>query len=694
VGASLVWQRIKDSYGNNVTGRNVIVGFVDTGIDTTHQDFRFPNGTTKILSVWDQTVPGRSPSGFNYGFECSSIDIESETCPEQDTFGHGTHIAGIATSSGQAPGHYTGVAPDANIIFVKSGNQVCNGSSWTFDDANVLDGINYIVNRSRQLGRKAVINLSLGGNIGGHDGTDPLEVALDAFVRGGTSIVVAAGNEAKTSTHVHGQLNRSNHVTVNVELRPNTTDLQIDIWYSMQDRINTTLISPDGLTYPSTEGAGIRPAKVENITSLGFSTLFGQEVYFEVKSPHSLPQSGWKIKLTQHGQEKGAWDAWVDANSCSSPPALFLPGEGYWIDPNDTISIPGNAHNVVTVGAYVTKPTWFGSNGESYGSTASIPGAIAPFSSLGPTRDGRIKPDIVAPGMFITSSRSHLVSSSNTDPDPFHRVLAGTSMAAPHVAGIIALMLQYAPSLSATQIANSLRNTARYDSDAELLTAQGLETLGFGKADARTATGFYRFSILTSEVPRSVSFRVNVDGNETSLMGGSSFVEYFIKGSTHHIDISKKTYVVPSTRYLVKNHHFVVSNSSIEVLKYKKQYLVSFISSLGTAEGSGWYDANATIRIDAPKLSVNGYVALLGAQLNQIGWLTTDGEILASSTYVRIDHPTTFTALYMVAYPPMDIVIVLAIGLTVLVTLRLHRYPVEERQNELADTKRNAAVPK
>lgn len=696
VGAPSVWQRLEDSYDNYVTGMGVIIGFVDTGIDTTHPDFKFPNGTTKILYVWDQTVQGRSPSGFNYGFECSSIDIENGTCPEMDSFGHGTHVAGIAASSGHATGNYTGVAPDANIIFVKSGKQVCNGGSWTFDDANVLDGINYIVNRSRQLGRKAVINLSLGGNIGGHDGTDPLEQALDAFVKSGTSIVVAAGNEARSNTHVHGQLNNSNPATINMELRQNTTNLQIDTWYSMQDSINATLISPNGQTYPVGEQAGSRLSALENITSRRSSTLLGQEVYFEVNSPLSLPQFGWRIQLTpQDGHEKGVWDSWVDANACSSPAAFFLPGEGYIIDPNDTIGIPGNAHNVVTVGAYVTRPTWVASNGERYGSTALLLGAIAPFSSLGLTRDGRIKPDIVAPGMYIVSSRSHLIPSSNTDPDRFHRVLAGTSMAAPHVSGIIALMLQYAPSLSAMQIAALLKNTAREDSSTGLLSSHGSGTWGFGKADARTTTGFYRFSLFTPGAPKSVSFQVNVDGNETSLVGDSWLVEYFIRGSVHHITVSENAYAGQSTRYLVKNSDFVVSNNSLEVLMYRKQYLVTLASSLGPPERSDWHDANTTMQIEAPKhLSTNGYVRLLGAQFNQIGWLTADGEILASSTYVRIDHPMTLTALYMVVYPPSDIVIILAVGLTVLIILILHKYALEKNQNELTHAKKNSAVPK
>ena len=182
IGAPKVWDEVKDPSGRNVTGTGVIVGFVDTGIDTTHPDFSFPNGTTKILYVWDQTAKGRPPSGFGYGYECDSRDIETRTCPEVDTFGHGTHVAGIATSSGMATGNYTGVAPGASIIFVKSGHQVCNGDSWTFDTNQILEGVSYMVKKAAQLKMRLVVSLSLGGNIGAHDGTDPLELALDAYV--------------------------------------------------------------------------------------------------------------------------------------------------------------------------------------------------------------------------------------------------------------------------------------------------------------------------------------------------------------------------------------------------------------------------------------------------------------------------------------------------------------------------------
>jgi len=667
VGAPLVWQKVKDADGKNVTGNGVIVGFVDTGIDTTHPDFRLPNGTTKILYVWDQTNQGRPPSGFKYGFECSSIDIQNEACPEVDTFGHGTHTAGIAASSGEANGNYTGVAPEASIIFVKSGYQICNGSSWTFDDASILDGINYIIKKSSELGRRAVINLSLGGNIGGHDGTDPLEQALDAFVRGGTPIVVAAGNEAASNTHVRGQLKDNNSVTIKLEVKPNTTDIQIDSWFSTRDDIKAELISPGGQTF--TSGA-TNFLTYGNISATKTTTSLGKEAYFEISSPHNIPETGWSIKLTtqQPIRTNGAWDSWIDAESCSFPSAFFLSGDGYEIDRNDTIGIPGTAHNVVTVGAYITKTTKSGRNVNT--STSDFfNGEIAPFSSLGPTRDGRIKPDIVAPGMFITSARSRLVPLGSNDPDQFHRVLAGTSMAAPHVAGIIALMLQYLPSLSAMQIVAFLRENAREDSSTGLLPLGGSGTWGSGKADARTTTGFYRLTITSSGLPSSVAFQVNIDNVETNLVGGSWFDKYFLKGSVHRILINRGEITDSSVRYSTPGSNFNVSSSLTEALSFRKQYYVQIISSFGTVKGSGWYDANTTTLVEGPPhLNASGYVNL-GARFTQIGWLTQEGKIMPNGE-MKVDQPMSLTSLYILTYQPWIVGVLLPIGSLLLIIVR------------------------
>jgi len=575
-GANTVWNQVLDSFGRNVTGSGVIIGFVDTGIDVSHPDFSFPNGTTKILYLWDQTTAGRSPPAFGYGYECNSRDIQNGGCPENDTFGHGTHVAGIAASSGRATGNYTGIAPGASIIFVKSGHGVCSGTGWTFDSAEILDGINYITSKAKQLGKLAVINLSLGGNIGGHDGSDPLELALDQFVEAGTPIVVAAGNQEQDNAHIQGRLATGGNVTVDVEVRDTTTDLAIDVWYAPQGDIDATLTAPNGSTTTVRASTTDTSARSGNVTTLSRSSDLGKELYFEVNSNNSLPTRGWSITLrARHSESEGIWDAWVDTASCASPGASFLPGNGYSIDRNDTIGIPGTAHFVVTVGAYVTKTSWKGLNGQVFGSNSTSVCEIASYSSWGPTRDGRIKPDLTAPGALIASARSKAIAERPSDPDRFHRMLAGTSMAAPHVSGVIALMLQHAPNLQTVRIPQILRDTARQDPETGLLVS-GSPSWGFGKVDARSATGLTRVTLIVNGLPRGVELPVHVDGKELEAASDSWLYLYFPPWTTHTMATAGSVTINERTQYELANAELIVGMRTVEMPNYGRERAMEY----------------------------------------------------------------------------------------------------------------------
>jgi len=653
IGANDVWEEIKDPSGRNVTGAGVIIGFVDTGIDTTHPDFFFPNGSTKILYVWDQTVQGNPPTGFRYGYECTSTDIDEKTCPERDTFGHGTHVAGIAASSGQATGKYFGVAPGARIIFVKSGNPVCNGASWNFYDSQILDGIDYIVTKATQLKMRAVISLSLGGNIGGHDGTSPLELGLDAFVQAGTPIAVAAGNSAKDDSHIRGQLSEGSNLTVNVQVRNTTTDFVIDVWHSTTDTLEATLVAPNGETYSIPTPLGGLTGEYGNVTTLASSSKYGKELYMEVNSSQPLSGREWKITLraTKVASTNGTWDAWVDTASCIYPGAFFLPGNGYEIDQHDTIGIPGTARYVVTVGAYVTKTAWQGLSGENISRNDLTVGEIASFSSWGPTRDGRVKPDVVAPGMFIVSARAATIPKSNDDPDEFHRVLAGTSMATPHVAGVIALMLQYDPNLHATSIPQILRETTRFDQFTGLIST-GSPEWGFGKLDSRTATGFFRVTLVGQGIPENTQIPILVDNARADYIQGSSWLSlYFLKETRHSISVSRQIEGSSGTRYELANGGVLsLNNSSLSVLKYSTQYELSVNSQLGVVSGPGWYDGNATAMISVPSRgTATGWLGMIGGELVFTGFVTNDGSIVSDS--ILMTKPRTVTAVYALAFP-------------------------------------------
>ena len=684
IGADIVWRELKDNDGRNITGAGVVLGFVDTGIDLSHQDFKFANGTSKILYVWDQTTTGQPPEGFNYGNECATNDITDGHCTEFDSFGHGTHVAGIAASTGLASGNFTGVAPGASIIFVKSGEPLCNGSSWNFDNAQILDGVNYIIEKAKLLGMRSVISLSLGGNIGGHDGTDPLEQGLDAFVEKGTPIVVAAGNEAESNSHITGRLIQDSNVTFQVQAATTTTDLQIGVWYSLADRIDATLMTPEGKFYsiPNSEGLSHYATKAWNITTTSSSYDASSEVYFEINSTTSLPESGWHVTLTpKQVSSGGTWDAWVDGQSCSYPPGTFIPGQGYRIDQHDTIDIPGTARDVITVGAYASKSTWEGIDHEMYGSSNIVLGQIASFSSLGPTRDGRIKPDVVAPGLYIASARSDMIPVSNSDPDAYHRVLAGTSMATPHVAGAIALMLQYSPTLLPSQIVQLIEGNARLDAFTGLALS-GSPTWGFGKLDARTATGFYRLTVIADNLPPSESITIRIDNSTGPNIGGGSWYDLYFKKSTKHtIDFEADVSPDSNIRYSILNEPFLISTSQFLTVTYKTQYLVETESPLSANVKVDWYDANSTLKTSTPPLIRSaGLLANLGGEYSWFGLISNEGQMISGN--LTINRPETLTEIYLLSYSWITSALTLFLSIILLIVV-LKRRSSSERLQEL-----------
>jgi len=680
IGAPQVWDEVKDPSGRNVTGLGVIVGFVDTGIDTTHPDFTFPNGTTKILYVWDQTTPGRPPAGFGYGYECASADIEARTCPETDTFGHGTHVAGIAASSGRATGNYTGVAPGASIIFVKSGYEVCSGDSWTFDTNQILDGISYMVKKAAGLKMRLVISLSLGGNIGSHDGTDPFERALDSFVKEGVPIVVAAGNAAQDQDHIDGQITQGENTTFSFSLRESTTDVAIDIWYSTEDQLSGTLHAPDGTSYPIHPVSGALITNVGEVNTTSASFANGNELYIEVNSSSGLPLNGWSVSLVgSRIYSKGFWNAWTDTETCSFPGSYFLPGNGYTVDPNDTIGIPGTATDVVTVGSYVTKNSWKGMDGQTYGEADLTVGEISSFSSIGPTRDGRIKPDVVAPGEVIASARSSAVPKSPSDPDAYHRVLAGTSMATPHVTGTIALMLQYEPNLIATDAPQILRTTARWDSITGLLPI-GSPTWGFGKIDARTATGLSRQTILIVGIPSTVSVPLLVNRTTTTIIQGGSWTNfYYLKGSTLNVTFSHQIQTSANTRYELQSAQLVGSLDPVVAANYTTQYLLTVSSPYGPTTGAGWYDANTNAMLGAPEaVSAPGISGYFGADYVFNYWITGNGVM--ASNKISMNGPQSVSAVYTISVPELTLAeLIIGSVLFVLTVVALARRKLTER---------------
>jgi hypothetical protein len=276
-------------------------------------------------------------------------------------------------------------------------------------------------------------------------------------------------------------------------------------------------------------------------------------------------------------------------------------------------------------------------------------GQIASFSSLGPTRDGRIKPDIVAPGLYIISARSSLVPVSDNDPDIYHRVLAGTSMATPQVAGVIALMLQRFPTLQPSEISQMLKTGARLDSFTGLLPS-GSPIWGFGKLDARTATGFYRLTLTTENFPPSASITIKVDNSpRTNIPGGSWYDLYFLKNTTHTIDLEAGNSTMGGVRYMILNGSTQIFKNQLLLLTYKTQYLVELRNPFTSLNRTDWYDANSTLEANPPTIvKTSGTLAKLGIEYVWYGLISNKGGIVP--TDITILQPETLTEMYVLSY--------------------------------------------
>ncbi len=521
-----------------LNAEGVIVGVYDTGIDFKHPDFSDDKGT-RILYLWDMSNNnGTAPKNFNWGSEYKKSDIDNSpnSILQKDVNGHGTHVAGTAAGNGRGNSTMVGIAPKADLIIIKGTRSATEDS---FEDADIIAGCQYIFEKAKELGKPAVVNLSLGTLLGPHDGTSALETALAELITPGNLITVAAGNEGTYPIHAGTDYSANENIEcmiqpINVcELFenfcpdiPNIFMTAADVWYA-GGSIDSIYVGAYGSGQTGLKilgeagiavGNGIQNVPVvANDKTLGYVSIDASTVNSPGNNDGNI-----LIRISNNGDEniditaqpwtyrfktktEGNIDLWtgIPIPESSSIQGLYRRFGG---NNAMTIGTPASAKKVISVGSYVTKNEWNSKSGSQSGNNLTL-GVISGFSSRGPTRDGRIAPMLTAPGEIIFAAASSDMNQDDKQniisPDGKYYGISGTSMATPHVTGVIALLLQAKPNLSFEEVENLIKEWSRKDER----TGDDLpnNTWGYGKVDAY----FFALNTLISSVENEFDNQVS-----------------------------------------------------------------------------------------------------------------------------------------------------------------------------------------
>jgi subtilisin family serine protease len=474
IGADQLWGGPPPSYSpTGVTGKRVVIGIVDTGIDPKHPDFRTASGT-RIKWLWDQnfgyTAP--PPSGYSYGSEYSQAAINSGQWGGGDVNGHGTHMAGVAAGNGRGTGNgkpaytYLGAAPEADLVVVS----LRYASDGSVTDDKVLDAVRYVFQKAAALGEPAVVLLSVSKCTGPHDGRDPLDLGITALTGPGKLVCAAAGNYGGKSRHAEWTSVSSGQTgTLTFSIPAYTPSgvaadaVQIEGWYDASANYSVSIVTPGGQTIgPVARGGTTTVNSASGIVKIGNGDYTSANGAYRVslyvyRGSITYPQLAagtWTIRMTSAASGSHRLDAWLTAYMLGGTLPAFVAG----MSETRLVGSPATADGVLAVGAYSTKRTWTAVDGKSYSYSLAALHDLASYSSPGPRRDGQRVPQVAAPGYGVSSSRSTqwYPSTMYFMPDSAHAIQNGTSVAAAGAAGVLAMLLQsnatLTPAAAVTQI--------------------------------------------------------------------------------------------------------------------------------------------------------------------------------------------------------------------------------------------------
>ncbi|MDQ3191712.1 MAG: S8 family peptidase [Bacteroidota bacterium] len=547
----LVHDGLVDGIPEGLTGKGVLIGIIDTGIDFNHPDFQDSTGKTRVKYIWDQNYPYnsfRTPQPYNYGQEWSSSDIDQGICPHDDQpafYGHGSNVTGTAAGNGLAIGKYKGVAPEADLIIVSS---KFGSANWL---GTVVDAAHYIFSKADSLGMPCVINASVGTYSGSHDAKDLAAQLISTMTteKSGRAFVCAAGNRGESVFHLGYNITSTPKFTWFAPQSNGT--VRFHLWTDTVNFNNAEFAFGADKVLPYYDFRGSTPffninnrlniIKSDSLFSIDGNLLGIVQTWCEQIDSRYLMQveitktdsSNYYYRFITKGSGRfDTWSAdWLGYSNMiytNLPTPAVFPEISNYVSPDNKQSIVSSfscSADVLTVGNYTNRNSFTAYYGNTVNINVTV-GEISSSSSLGPARTGLIKPDVAAtgniiicPGRLATLNQFIISDPNKVVEGGKHTIGGGTSMASPVVAGIAALYFQLCPNAHADDIKKAIIETAFSD---EYTGATPNLVFGYGKISASgvVSKGVIRSNISTSNTS------ILCEGDTLVLSSNKNFHSY------------------------------------------------------------------------------------------------------------------------------------------------------------------------